>query len=153
MSIFDPDAFLDQEVSGANATHIIPCPEYDEVSATIKPGTIKVQQKDRKDGDGKVTFCNLQWIINDPVAQETTGRDEVIVRQTLFIDLTDDGAIASGDSDNVQLGKLREATGLNDGAFSFRMLEGQSAMVKVAHGDPQPNGETYAEIRGVKAAA
>jgi len=52
---------------------------------------------------------------------------------------------------NVGLGRLREAIGKNEGAFSFRDLVGQIAQLRVKH---RMNGEdTYAEVRGVKAAA
>jgi hypothetical protein len=57
-----------------------------------------------------------------------------------------------GKGKNVSLGRLREATGLNEKGrpFGFRMLVGQMARVRVKHRPDNKNPEiVYAEVDAV----
>jgi hypothetical protein len=65
-----------------------------------------------------------------------------------MLDLTEEGMLATGKGRNVLLGRLREATGLNQSGepFAFPMLTGRPAKVQVAH--RLYEGQIYAEVKG-----
>ena len=131
MSAFDPDQFLSQTVEQSNDTKITPCPagEY--------PGYIKELKVSTGQGKDGSTWASLNpvWVIDDQSVREFLDRDEVTVKQSIFLDLTDSGTLDMGKGKNVGLGRLREALGLNvpGQAFSFQMLCGRPAKITVTH--------------------
>lgn len=131
MSAFDPDQFLAQTVEQSNDTKVIPCPagEY--------PGYIKELKVSTGNGKDGSTWASLNpvWVIDDQSVCEFLGREEVTVKQSIFLDLTDSGTLDMGKGKNVGLGRLREALGLNTPgqAFSFPMLVGRPAKLTVTH--------------------
>jgi hypothetical protein len=120
--VFDPDTFMQEEVEGANDTvyPTLPAGEYTGMISKVEP-----RQTEGKDGK---TFypCDITWeLMNvDPKILADLGRDKATVRQSIFLDLTDSGTLDLGKGKNVQLGRLREAVGLNTGGFSLRKLVG-----------------------------
>ena len=147
MSAFDAESFLDVEVEGSNTTEYTPVPEMDDALSLIKDVSAAQSSKD----DKVYTRLNVVYIIQEEEAQEATKLEEPTVRQTIFLDMTDDGRIDMSEGKNIQLGRLRAACGLNEGAFSFRQLQGQNVRTRIKHrsGD---EGEIYAEVKGVKPA-
>lgn len=145
MSHFDPDAFLNSTVSGANDTKITPVPEgeYAAIVDEIMP---------RRSKDGNSTMIDVKWKIMDSSLSASIGRDNISVRQTVFLDMTPNGTLDMGKGKNVQLGKLREAVGLNDPMkpFSPSMLRGMTAKVRVTQ-RPDPNNPEviYNDVKGV----
>lgn len=131
-SQFDPEAFLNAQHQGANATQFKPCPagEYNAVVDDVKP-----REWRSKDGTKSGVALDVLWSIDSDVVRNELGRDKVIVTQGIMLDLELSGALATGENKNVRLGQLREAVGLNDASapFSFGMLRGRAAKVKVEH--------------------
>lgn len=138
---FDPDNFLSTDVAGANSTEYTPVPEgeYPAIIKGIKPRVT----------DSGRTIADVTWGIQDDKAAEVTGMKEPSVRQSIFLDIDDNGTLSLAKGKNVQLGKLRAAVGQNDPSkpWNFRMLEGQMAKVLVKH---RMDGETlYTDVKAV----
>lgn len=146
MSAFDPASFLDITVTDANSTKSTPIPagEYNAVVTGITP-----RQWTSKDGSKSGIALDVQWSIEDSAVAAFTGREKNIARQDIMLDLTPGGGLDMGKGMNITLGRLRDATNLNEpGApFAPRMLEGRRAKVLIAH--REHNGNLYAEVKGV----
>jgi len=145
---FDPATFIDAVVTEANATVSTPVP-VGEYLATA--GEVKIESWVSKADPTKSGLrAEVPWVIenNDAVSQ-VTGRPKNTVRQSIMLDLTPEGGLDMGKGMNVQLGKLREAVGLNQPGqpFSFRMIQGRTGKVKVEH-EPY-NGALYAKVTGI----
>jgi hypothetical protein len=148
MSVFDPNAFLNAETTESNATTYIPVPENEHLAniKAIKPRVLT---------DGRAVL-DVNWIVDTDEARDATGMAEPMVRQSIWLDLTEGGGLDFGKGKNVQLGKLREAVGQNASGRPWNpgMLIGQVAKIKVAHSIDKRDGETIqAEVRGVLQAA
>lgn len=146
MAMFDPQALLDQQTTEANSTRMEPCP-IGEWPASISDVEIK-SGVSQKTGD-PWTRLNVKWEIQGTQANVQLDRDLIRVTQGIMLDLTGAGGLDAGRGKNVQLGRLREAVGLNaPGApFSFSMLVGHSAKIAVAHREYE--GEIYDDVKGV----
>lgn len=146
-SVFDPTAFMNSQVQGANDTQFHPCPAG-EYPATIEEVTPR--EWTARDGSGKSGVAlDVVWSVDSPAVREELGRDKVTVKQGVMLDLTAAGSLDTGTGKNVNLGRLREAVGLNDPsqAFSFSMLPGKVARVKVIH---EPYKDTiFAKVTAV----
>lgn len=147
MSAFDPTSFLDLTVTDSNSTKATPIPagEYQAVIEKVTP--LGWQSKDGLKSGVKL---DVSWSINNPAVATVTGREKNLARQDIMLDLAAGGnGLDMGKGMNITLGRLREATGLNEpGApFSFRMLEGRMAKVKIVH--REYNGNLYAEVKEV----
>jgi hypothetical protein len=144
---FDADAFLNSSVSGSNDTKIIPCPigEFMGVISKIEPRTWQ-----SKDGTKTGITLDVSWLIEDAGAKAATGRDEVVVRQGIMLDVTPGGGLDMGQGRNIGLGRLREAVGKNGPGepFSFNMLPGLMAKVSVGHRENRDDPSVvYAEVK------
>lgn len=131
--MFNADEFLNSSVEGANATQVEPIPvgEYTAVidSIKVRPWVSK------KDPSLSGQTMDVTWVLDAPAVAEQLGRQKLTARQGIMLDFTDDGRLDMGKGRNVGLGRLREATNLNNPgqAFSPSMLMGQMAKVKVGH--------------------
>lgn len=150
MSQFDPQAFLDTQTTEVNDTRILPCP-VGEWPATVDNVDIKsgVSQKSGEPW----TRLNVKWKIEGCDANRLADRDPIFVTQGVMLDITDNGGLDMGKGRNVQLGRLREAIGLNKPGqpFSFRMLIGRSAKVRVDHREYE--GNIFDDVKGAIALA
>lgn len=140
---FDADSFLAAAVSGSNSTKVTPCPIGDYMGVIEK---VAARQWQSKDGSKTGISLDVFWLVEDEGVKQTLGRTEVVVKQGVMLD-TIGGGLDMSEGKNVALGRLREATGTNDGQFSFNMLPGQAAKISVEH---RVVGEdTYAEVKKV----
>lgn len=141
-SVFNPDTFLNTTVTDALSTAYVPVPEG-EWTGVIK----EIKPRAAKDS----ALLDIVWGVDDQSVVEQTGMANPIVRQSVFLDITDTGALDKGKGKNVQLGKLREAVGQNQNGKPWQpgMLVGQVAKIKVTH--RMYEGEPQAEVRGVAA--
>ena len=146
MSNFDPQAFLDSSISGSNDTKVIPVPVGDYMGIIDK---VLPRQWQSKDGSQTGIALDVFWSVEDPNVKAVLGRDSVICKQGIMLDITPQGGLDMNKGKNIGLGRLREAVNMNDEAtpFSFAMLPGQAATISVSH---RINGEeTYSEVKGV----
>lgn len=130
-SIFDPNAFLNTEIKGAIDTTVVPIPEG-EYNAQVSRAP-RFRKIDTKNGERVV--MDVSWGIDDENVKKITMHDNPAARQTVFLDLTEEGAMDMSKGKNRQLGLLREAVGQNTekGTWSPAQLEGTVAHVKVEH--------------------
>lgn len=151
MSSFDPASFLNQTVEGSNDTMAVPIPvgEYQAMISKVEPR----QWKKKDDPSVSGVALDILWDVQDDGVKQALGRDKLIAKQGVMLDLTDDGqGLDMGKGKNIALGRLREATGLNDASqpFAFSMLLGRPAKVKIVHrSDPKDASIIYSEVGGV----
>ena len=146
MSSFDPNTFMSAETSQANATKYVPTPEG-EFTASIK------EIKPRVISDGRAVL-DVNWIVDDEQARVETGMAEPMVRQTLWLDITESGGLDFGKGKNVGLGRVREALGQNQSGKPWApgMLIGGVAKIKVTHSiDKRDNETVQANVASVVA--
>lgn len=140
---FDADSFLAAAVQGSNSTKVTPCPIGDFMGII---DDVRARQWQSKDGGKTGISLDVFWSVQDEGVKQFLGRPEVIVKQGVMLD-TIGGGLDMAEGKNVALGRLREATGTNDGDFSFLQLKGQAAKISVEH---RPVGEdTFAEVKKV----
>ena len=145
--MFSPEQFLDMQTTEANDTKLIPVPvgEYVAVIDEVKARSWK--KKDDPSVGGLA--LDIVWAIDDEGVKSLLGRDKVTVKQGIMLDLTESGGLDMGKGKNVNLGKLREATGLNvpGQPFAASMLGGRLAKIRVEH---RVDGETiYSDVKAV----
>lgn len=136
---FNPEEFLQAPVEGATSTEYVPIPE-DEYTALIE----KVEA--RTVGESAKPVLDIVWRIDAP---EVEDAHEKSVRQTIWLDLDESGALDRHKGKNVQLGRLREALGQNTGKpWAPAHLQGNVARILVKHrmGD---EGQVYSDVKGV----
>lgn len=148
MSIFDPNTFAQMTFNQTNSTEQVPVPTG-EYLAIIKSKEIKSWAK-RDDPSVSGLKMSVLWTVEDEAVKQEMDRDEVVVRQELMFDLTEEGGLDFGKGKNVQLGRLRAATDTNvEGQpFSFDMLVGRQARIVVSH-RTDDKGNIYAEVKAV----
>jgi hypothetical protein len=144
MSNFNADAFMNTEVEGSSETEYTPIPEA-EYTAVIKEVKADVTAKGQP-------LLELIWIIDNEEVRQLLDNDEPTVRQTIWLDIDPTtGSLQFGKNKNVQLGKLREALGQNDGsAWGPGKLAGNVATINLKH-DLGDEGQIYARVKGVRA--
>lgn len=146
MGIFDPATFMDQAVNESNATVMVPCPAG-EYNATAQEPVIREWKS--KDGTKSGVALDIFWDIDDAAVRLELGRDKVLVKQSLMLDLNASGGVDTAKGANVGLGRLREALSLNIAGepFTPRQITGRVARIRVEH---RMDGDTtYADVKGV----
>ena len=142
---FDADTFLHTTVDQANETAFQPVPE-DEYEAIVNGIDIR-QAKDN-------TILEVTWDILNDALRTSMNRDKVTVRQSVFLDIADNGTLAMGPNTNIQLGRLRDALGQNTAApWSPSDLIGAGpAWIKVIHRENKNDPDNpYAGVQRVAA--
>ena len=143
MSEFNADQFIQTETEGQLETEFTPIPEgeYRAVIKEVKPDTTPKGSP----------YLEVIWIIDDQEIRDLIGMDEPTSRQTVWLDMNEQGGMAFGKNKNIGLGKLRDALGQNTGApWSPLMLLGQPATVNIKHRLGSEGG-TFSEVKGVRA--
>jgi hypothetical protein len=144
--MLDSATFLSETVTGSNSTSRIPVPkgEYPAIISEIGYRTMP-----RKDNPALLShILDVTYAIDDANVREVTGLPTPTVRDSLFLDLTDENKLDMSKGKNVQLGRLREALGLNDPnvQFSFMNLKGQPCYVTIEWNPSKDGKETYANV-------
>lgn len=148
-SAFDPKLLLDATTDQANSTERIPVPAGEHLSV-IENVDVRAGNKDGKDW----AFLDVTYNIDSQQVKETLGRQKVVLTQGIGLDFTPTGGLDYSKGRNVNLGRLREATGLNvpGQPFSFRMLVGKPLKIVVNHSpDTRPTarpGDVFENVNG-----
>lgn len=145
MAMFDKDDILNAQAEGEMDTKYTPFPEGEYPAYIAKLDTRVVGENKDK------VVLDLFWESDDAEVAKVTGMEKSQVRQSIFLDFTESGALDTSKGKNVQLGKLRDALGQNNPGqpWSPAMLEGAPAIIRVEH--RQYEGNTYADVKGVRA--
>jgi hypothetical protein len=147
LKMFDPNTFLDMTTTAANSTVYVPVP-VGEYIAVVEKVTARTWVG-KKDPTQSGIALDLLWEIDDQAVRDLLQRPKVQVKQGVMLEMDDHGRIASSPGKNVELGKLREAFGLNTPGepFAPNMLAGRVAKVLVTH--RIDNGTIFAEVKSV----
>jgi len=149
---FDPQTFLNTQFEPVPDEYV-PFPE-DEYLGQIEK--LDVRSGKIKDGD----HAGEEWVMLDiqfrPIGQKAeeaaraVGLREIpLVRYSMFLDLDENGKLRRGPNENVRLGKLLTACGLNEGSWSPFQLQGQTCTIVVYHRTNEDTGDVYAEVKSV----
>lgn len=152
MSNFDPDLFVQSTVEGEMSTQYVPIPEGE---FPLRAHEVKGRLSKNDNA-----ILDITWIVEDDSVKEETGMDEPKVRQSIFLDVNEGGMLDLGKGKNVQLGRLREALGQNNGgAWSPNMIVGNMVMGLVtqrlvttdSEGNELPEAEhkVFNDVKGV----
>ena len=128
-NVFNADAFLNTEITGEMDTKMIPIPDGDFNAQVAKVAFREVTQKDGV----KRAIMDVTWDIIDEGVKKETKLEKPMARQSVFLDLNEQGGLDMGKGRNIQLGRLREAVGQNRSgkAWSPANLTGQMAVVSI----------------------
>ena len=141
-SVFDPNVFLDAQVDEINEKRAtIPADNPDEEDGlymavigeiTTASGTIGKGDRTGEPWISMVIPLKLQF---GPKVQALELPAEFQITDRAFLDLTSEGSLDNSKGKNRSQRTYREATGLNvpGEAFAWRMLQGRTVNVKLAH--------------------
>ena len=132
MSAFDPAMYEQMALEQANETTYTPIPDGDYESII---DTAKVEGVQRKDGSmAAVLRVTHNLVSASDELKKLLNRDKVTIRQDIWLDTNENGALAFGPNQNVRLGQLRQELGMNTPGkkFMLGMLSGAGPLkVKV----------------------
>lgn len=145
MDLFDASSFLNTPMGEANATRRDPLPAG-ETFGTIT----KVEMAHGTSDKGPWRKLNATIEVGDPSYLASAARTKATLTYGIMLDLTDTGTIAMGPNVNVRLGKLREATGVNQPGKALTEMVGRPIKIMVGH-RPDANDPTvlYDEVKAV----
>jgi hypothetical protein len=146
---FDASAFLSATLApSATETKPIPMGLY---PASITKVDIKIGEAGptAKTPGAPWARIDVTWDIDDDHLRQSLGRSAVVVVQGIMLDLDTDGQPATGDGKNVRLGRLRKATGCNNGNESLLSLIGRQARIEINH--RMYNDTVQADVKNVAA--
>lgn len=146
MSLFSPEALLNAKFESANATRRDPLPPADAVIAQITKLDFANGESER----GPWYKLNVTLSISDAEYLAQAQRDAASITYGIMLDMTETGTFAMGPNKNVQLGKLREATGTNQPGKGLNDMIGQYVRAKIGHRpDKTDPSIVYDEVKGV----
>jgi hypothetical protein len=138
MSVFDPNLFLSGTTTEAYQRRP-PLPSGDYI-AVIED--IKAQSGQQKKDPSKEWYAfNVQLGVDPGRAREVVGQDKVILFHFVGLDVTPTGSLDWSPGRNRQLGRYREALGMNVAGqpFNPQAMLGRTVTVKV--GQEEYEGE------------
>jgi hypothetical protein len=137
MSVFDPATFAQMTFTEGNSTESTPIP-VGEWPFTISKSEISSWQS-KADPTKAGLKCTLILETDDPAISGVTGRPKNTVRYEMMLDLTAEGGLDFGKGMNVNLGRAREAVGLNKPGvpFAFDMFVGRPVKGQIKHEEYQ----------------
>lgn len=133
MSVFDPKIFQSMTFTGANSTESVPIPEGEWPFEFKKVELATWANKD-KTNEGLKLVLNAETEAEE--VAKVTGRPKNSLRVEIMLDLTEDKTgLDFGKGMNVQLGRAREACGINKAGepFTWDMFVGRQAKIAVSH--------------------
>lgn len=143
MPMFDPDTFMQQTIDTPLETEyvLVPVGEYVATIDDFTSEAVEQIQFDYKKGaragtPGVMTKLSLPFVLQDEAVKAELGRDKVTISKQIILDMDDTGGLDFGKNKNVELGRIRAATGQNDPGtpWSIGKLRGAGpVMVKVVH--------------------
>ena len=138
--MFDPEAFLSEQTEQEFETDFTPV-DVGDYTSEIK----KLEVSPPKEA-GQSPILIVFHQIQDK--GEWQNRN---VRQSIFLDVTGQGALEDGPNKNVNLGRLRKAVRQESGPWNPNMLLGAACMINVAHraGTGTYEGRVFDEVKAV----
>lgn len=151
-SAFDPQGFAAGSFEGSNDTRFLLI-EAKEYNAIIKgPWNDDRGTRIRTTEKGQVILDVVYTVDDEPQRQKLNVNALPSVRQSIFLDLTEQGGLDMGPFKNGALGRLREALGLNAAGqkWSFADFIGRPVRIKVGHrADKNDPSKVYTDVESV----
>ena len=152
-STFNLEAFQQATFEGEQGdTRYAPPIEAKEYLAMIK-GPYNTDKATRLRQEKGYLILDVVYEVDDPEQLQKLGFTKLpSVRQSIFLDLTEQGGLDMGPYKNGELNRLREAIGMNvpGQRWGFADFVGKPVRVKVGHrADKDRPERTYAEVREV----
>lgn len=145
---FNPAAFMEQVVTEANDTVVIPVPEG-EYTGVVE--SFKIDTWSSRDGTKSGVKLKLVWALDAPGLKEAIGGRDPKVNHDVMLDTDERGNLDMGKGKNIGLGRLRAALDLNSPGqpFTFNSLPGKMAKVMVKHRTGETAENIFAEVKAV----
>lgn len=150
---FDPNAYMNLQTDASFETSFTPVPDGEYPAAIDSFKLENVKFTDKSTGADEYRLVGrVSWNILDDTVKQALGMHKVLVRQDIFIDLTPTGQFDTSKNKNIDLGRLREALGMNQGAFSLQMLQGAGPVYIKVGSRPDKNdaSKIYNDVKGVQ---
>lgn len=131
---FNPDAFAQSQFEGKGDTRRLSSAVSEKEYPAIIEGPWGEVTKIRVEKGYPI--LDIQWRPSDPELQQKLGVEKLpLVRQSIFLDVTESGGLDMSPFKNGDLNRLREAIDLNkDGQrWGFPDFIGKAAKIKVVH--------------------
>lgn len=140
---FDPQSFLDATLSAPSERRIplpVECPGTTDGLYTAIIGEVKARVWDSKKADAKVK-SGIAWDvpldlqIPDQIQRELKYSPTFTLKDSVMLNLNDQGMIDNAPGRNPRLRMYREAADLNKpgDVFSAKLLQGKVVKVKISH--------------------
>lgn len=146
--MFSVEDFLATTITDAGSTQATAVPTGEYVAIATKMSLRNVDTK-----DGARVILELSWDIQDQDGRvkTVTGRDKNFARQSLWLDLTDDGKLDMSKGQNIGLNRVREALGQNKAGVAWRPDQLLNCPAQVSVEDQVVGDKTYANVNKVSA--
>lgn len=150
-STFDPDLFMQTQVTDALDTKVTPA---DEGEYQLQCEKVSAKQITSKTTGQQYFVMELDWEILDDKQRAKTGRNKIMARQSVFLDINDSGNIDTAHGKNVELGRLRDALGQNKSGkkWSPAMMQGMTCWGYIKQ-EPNENNPDIVYNRVVRVAS
>lgn len=145
-SIFNPETFMNTQVSESFETRVPPWPADEFICRIEKVEAAAWESQRTGESGGKL---NVTFTTDDPRVIEATGNDHPLVTWGIMLDLNPDGSMALGPGKNTKLGRLRDAIDQNASGVPWnpQKMVGQVCRVAIKH--RLYEGEVYTDVKGV----
>lgn len=139
---FDVEQFASTTIEEASSTEYVPVPDA-EYNAVVKSHKILGPKN-----EGQSPIFKVMWQLDCP---ENEDAHDKIVPQTVWLDISEQGALLTGKGKNVQLGRLREALDQNTPGqpWTFAMVDGQVGRVQTKQRVNDDTGEIFSDVVAV----
>lgn len=146
-SVFDPTTFSQMTFTESNSTESVPVPVGEWPATIIKSEIVQWSSKNDSTKAGLKVILSLE--ISDEAVSAVTGRPKNVVKHDIMLDLTPEGGLDFGKGMNVNLGRAREACGLNvpGRPFAFDQFMGHDVKVAIKHEEYQ--GRLLPKVTGI----
>jgi len=143
-SAFDPDTLMASATAEVGSTKFEPVPPG-EYLAQIDTVAVRVPKDN--------PCLDVNYNLLDDALRATIGREKVVVRQTVWLDLNASGGLDMGKGKNIGLNRIREALDLNKPGqpFSMNQLKGAGPLRVTVTNRPDKDDPTtiYNDIKTV----
>jgi hypothetical protein len=148
--IFDPASLLESTTEQVLDTKLAPIPEGEFVSMVDQVAINSWTSK--KDPSLSGLRLDVTYTIEDDALKAQLDREKITIRQGILLDLTEDGkGIDYGKGKNINLGRLREACGLNTPGQPFAplLMVGRPVKIRVTQRQGDNPEDIFNDVKGV----
>lgn len=147
--MFNPSQFLNTELTAGFATDYIPIPDGEWGPAQCTD--IKIRTNKSRETGEEFHSLDTNWEIMDEELKRVMGIERnPVCRNGFILEFDSHGQLKKGPGENVKLGRLLEAVGMNkDGeAVLLGNLKGQTVATVRTKSRVADDGNTYTDIIG-----